>query len=258
MLATFHGNITMVKLLTSIHRINLNASNDFGICVLQIAIYQKNMPILKYLVEAGAKLNQGNGMLTPLMMACHVGKSALVSQLLQVGGAETNAQSRLNSWTPLMYAVNSSANPQISKLLIQNGADVDVKTVTGQTALDIARLRSHKEVVDLLSAISAVKDSPEQSQSGVSIQQQQARIDTQRHKIFSALANDNVSDIKSILSADPRCIFERDPNDGMTPLMLACVKGDLQIVKLVLSYNAPINQKDDIDWTGKPPLLIYQ
>ena len=88
------------------------------------------------------------------MMACHVGKGAVVSMLLQ-RGSETNAQSRLNGWTPLMYAASSTATVHIVKTLVENGADYDVKAWNGQTAIDIAKNRGHGDVVSFLEGMRA-------------------------------------------------------------------------------------------------------
>lgn len=54
-----------------------------------------------------------------------------------------------NGWTPLMFAV-SSAHTELVKVLLQAGADVDIKNVAGDTVLEFPALKGHKEIRDLL------------------------------------------------------------------------------------------------------------
>jgi ankyrin repeat protein len=55
-------------------------------------------------------------------------------------------------FTALMYAVDNG-NLDISKLLIENGANIDVKSKLGETALDIASKHSYTDIVKLLKNI---------------------------------------------------------------------------------------------------------
>jgi ankyrin repeat protein len=123
-----------------------------------IAIQQCHLPIIRHLIDAGSRVNKSSlgaapGM-TALMIACHGGKGAIVSMLIQ-RGAEMNTQSRLNGWTSLMYAANTPSSLSIVKMLVENGADCDVKAWSGQTVIDIAKSRNHADVVTFLEGLKA-------------------------------------------------------------------------------------------------------
>ena len=50
--------------------------------------------------------------------------------------------------------------------------------------------------------------------------------------------------------SDAKILRERDPVDGLTPLMLASIKGDVFVTKLLLNYGAQTSAKDDTGWTS--------
>lgn len=52
--------------------------------------------------------------------------------------------------TPLLVAVKSGALPEIVQLLLERGADVDVKDENGRTPLEIAKKRNLTDVINLL------------------------------------------------------------------------------------------------------------
>ncbi|NHQ60247.1 ankyrin repeat domain-containing protein [Chlorobium sp. BLA1] len=64
-------------------------------------------------------------------------------------GADVNAKCKIVDLTPLHCAVDNG-HAEIAKLLLCEGADVDVTTKTGRTPLHIAALRGYPEVVELL------------------------------------------------------------------------------------------------------------
>ena len=52
------------------------------------------------------------------------------------------------------------------------------------------------------------------------------------------------------MKQDHNVIHERDPRDGMTPLILASIKGQRNIVKMLLDAEASVDSEDDVGWTG--------
>jgi ankyrin repeat protein len=68
--------------------------------------------------------------------------------------------------------------------------------------------------------------------------------------------NDNHALVHSILRSDRQAVHERDPRDGITPLMLACLKGDIDVIQLLLPHSVGhINAKNDSGWTGTRLIL---
>ena len=109
------------------------------------------------LMDEGAELDQPAGpeKLTPLMMIAtqtlRQGRAARYQQGMSSvdlarrlidGGADVNARSA-KGVTPLMIAA-AYDNPPLIGLLMQSGADPDLKTPNGDTALDIAKANQSK------------------------------------------------------------------------------------------------------------------
>ncbi|PRT56454.1 Dilute domain-containing protein C25B8.08 [Wickerhamiella sorbophila] len=71
---------------------------------------------------------------TALIYASCYGNESVVTELLRYG-ANPDSQDR-NEWTSLMWAVNNH-HLSIVQHLLENGADVNIKTSTGRSAVDI-------------------------------------------------------------------------------------------------------------------------
>jgi ankyrin repeat protein len=105
----------------------------------------------KVLIENGANINARTKWgATPLHMAI----SALENQVEMVtflleNGAEVNAAIDKDQITPLHKAVRKGLF-DVCELLINRGADVNLKTAKGETALDIAREEGNENIVELL------------------------------------------------------------------------------------------------------------
>ena len=90
------------------------------------------------------------------MAAASLPDSRLVKALLEMGADPKYISS--NRFTPLMYAVVSEgAALESAKSLIEHGADVNVKTGEGATALDFAMRQGDPAVIELLRKASAVE-----------------------------------------------------------------------------------------------------
>jgi ankyrin repeat protein len=110
---------------------------------------------VKEAIDNGADVNVvGGSGWTPLMHATDGGNKEIVEYLLTVPGIRINAQSEFG-WTALMLAAWND-NKELVKLLIEKGADANIKTEgngeQGNTALTFARNRSHNEIVEFLVA----------------------------------------------------------------------------------------------------------
>lgn len=86
---------------------------------------------------------------TPLMMAALKGQPEVCKALIARG-----AEVRLTGWTPLHYAAAGNSLP-VTRLLLQQGADVDARAPNGRTALMLAALHGSEEIVDSLLAAGA-------------------------------------------------------------------------------------------------------
>jgi ankyrin repeat protein len=118
---------------------------------LVAAVWAGNESIIKLLADAGAKIDHvvTRRNLTPLHLVCQDDDDrAAVAQLLIDEGADVNVKDA-DGFTPLMIAI-VSGNENIVKVLIDEGADVNAKEAKGFTPLMIAIVSGNENIVKVL------------------------------------------------------------------------------------------------------------
>ena len=83
----------------------------------------------------------------PLCLAISKGDIATVKQIIAYGIDVNDITNR--GMTPLMYAAIYNQS-EIAKLLLENGANLDMKDKSGRTALDHAKTSGSNEVMEIL------------------------------------------------------------------------------------------------------------
>lgn len=124
--------------------INANLANKSGETPLMIASIEGELPVVKTLV-LDKKVDVNKTGWTPLHYACSTGRLD-VAQFLIANGAKVNALSPSET-TPLMMAV-SSGNDELIKLLLDKGADLQMRNHEGFSAIDVAELFSKDGIRD--------------------------------------------------------------------------------------------------------------
>jgi ankyrin repeat protein len=124
----------VIELLLKDPKIDVDLSNKSGETPLMIASIDGNLPLAKTLVLQNKALLDHISW-TPLHYACAKGHID-VAQFLIANGATVDSLS-LGNTTPLMMAVQSG-NEQLVKLLLDKGADLQLRNAQGLTAIDIA------------------------------------------------------------------------------------------------------------------------
>jgi ankyrin repeat protein len=124
----------VIDLLLGNPNIDVDLSNKSGETPLMIASIEGNLPLVKTLVLKNKALIDHISW-TPLHYACARGHLD-VAQFLIANGAIVDSMS-LGDTTPLMMAVQSG-NEQLVKLLLDKGADLQLRNSQGLTAIDIA------------------------------------------------------------------------------------------------------------------------
>ena len=124
----------VIDLLLQNPKIDVDLSNKSGETPLMIASIEGNLPLVKTLVLKHKALLDHISW-TPLHYACARGHLD-VAQFLIANGATVDSLS-LGNTTPLMMAVQSG-NELLVKLLLDKGADLQIRNSNGLTAIDIA------------------------------------------------------------------------------------------------------------------------
>jgi ankyrin repeat protein len=125
--------------------------------------------------------------------------------------------------TLLMFAAENG-NEKLLEFLLKNGANVLIRNKYGDTAVAIAALRGHLQVVrDLVEAGAA--------------------IDADGWTPLQYAAFDGHADIVSYLINQHALVDARAPN-GQTALMFAARNGHVDVVKLLVSAHADVNLDD--------------
>ncbi|QWD61016.1 ankyrin repeat domain-containing protein [Polynucleobacter sp. MWH-UH35A] len=124
----------VIYFLISNKATDVDQSNKHGETPLMIASIDGNLPVVKALVQQRKAMIDHVGW-TPLHYACAKGHLE-VAQYLLANGAAVDSLSPGDT-TPLMMAVQSGNEPLI-KLLLDKGADLQIRNSVGLSAIDIA------------------------------------------------------------------------------------------------------------------------
>ena len=115
-----------------------------------------HLDIIQLLLNAGADVNGGDGIIAPLHQAAYVGNTGSIALLLQ-SGADVNIlltmdhSYRSAGCTPLHFAAKGE-DLSFLNLLLEAGADPNIGNSAGQTPLHKAALLSTMNVTALLDA----------------------------------------------------------------------------------------------------------
>lgn len=144
--------VTITRLLNGGQPVD--AIDNSGVTALIYAARAGHLEAVRVLVDFGAEVD-GLGMnqrLTPLQQAAWNNNLECARYLIQKG-ADVNADyDRRPGWsgmTPLMYALDEMSSPDVARLLVEYGADVNVRGESG-TAIEVAASYGAEDVVEVL------------------------------------------------------------------------------------------------------------
>ncbi len=129
---------------------DVNELDDNQDAPLVIAAYKGYTEIVKVLLEAGANVTAVDPEMkaTALHAAAYAGR-AEAAKVLIAYKIDIDKQGPYNGYTALHDAIWQN-NIETVRALIEAGARLDLKSKDGQTALDLAKARSRKEIAALI------------------------------------------------------------------------------------------------------------
>ena len=249
-----------------------------GDTALMMAARTGRTDALRVLVEAGANVNAKEtwGGTTPLMWAVSEGHAAATALLIDakadVNGrsyyvaaangrgfegrtplsnrTDPKAEEFASGWlTPLMFAAREG-NVEVTRLLVNAGADVNVTTGDGKTALALAIFNGNYDVASLLVDHKAdVNRADAQRFTPLFWAVERRNMETAPNFPWMVTA-DPLPLIRKLLDAgaNPNALVNNTPRARMregsprivfsTALMRAAFAADLELVKLLLSHGA--------------------
>ena len=139
----------MKLIITTIGAMLLVGCGTTTAMLIHKAAFDGNIKAVRRHLDAGVDANtQTRSENTPLHAAAYRGHTEVV-ELLVAHDADVNARD-VRGWIPLHQAVDQG-HTEAAELLIAKGADVNARMKGGGfTSLDLAYLKEHTELADLL------------------------------------------------------------------------------------------------------------
>ncbi|XEV04947.1 hypothetical protein FSHL1_010234 [Fusarium sambucinum] len=148
-IASQNGRIGAVQLLVK-RGASINFRDKYGNTPMHYAAEHDHVEIMKYFIELGGDLTSSNKYRCNVLSKAALGKARdVVNLIVQLEGVDVNQQDRYSVIVPLMSAA-MSGSLEIARLLVENGALLEVTDNRGNTPLHAASLRGHIEIARFL------------------------------------------------------------------------------------------------------------
>jgi uncharacterized protein len=147
--AVKNNDIALVKELIK-QGINVNELDVNKDAPLIIAAYKGSTEIVKLLLETGADVSVVDpGMKATALHAAAYAGNAEAAKLLIEYNIDIDKQGPYNGYTALHDAVWQN-HIETARILIESGANLHIKSHTGETPLEFAKARNHREIMVLI------------------------------------------------------------------------------------------------------------
>jgi len=152
--AVLNNDITKLQNLLesnkNIKKINKKYKYDSRRTLLIFATINRNRKIVKLLIKYGANINLIDRFGKTAFMYAIQNVDLLMIRLLLSRGADPNIAMIWNNYTPLMSAVQIGDIKLVKLLLQDNRIDVNIQNIEHNTALILALINEHYDVVKIL------------------------------------------------------------------------------------------------------------
>ena len=240
--AAFAGKEPTVQALSSTQGIQIDALNGRGETALRLATGKGFSDIARALVEAGADLKSpAPDSVTPLHYAVLLGQEAIVRMLLSTHGIHLEVQA--SSGQTALQLATIHGHQDIVRALVEAGSDVDAKASNGQTALHLTTIYGHYDTVRAL--INAGSDVDAQSSEG-------------QTALHVAIAKGFLDMVRVLVEAGSD--VKTCDNMGNTPLLYAMSDENFRrddIARIVVS-SPTFNENADVHGAVGPITVLHQ
>jgi len=224
-----------------------------GSTPLQWAVYRNDIPEVKRLLQAGAKVGEANNYgATPMQMAAATGNAQIIKLLLDAGA---NADSPNAEGQTALMAVARTGNVEAAKLLLRRGAKVNARESWGdQTALMWASARRHPQMMELLISHGAdinARSAWRNWERHVTAESRAKRTNAGGLTPLMYAARENCLECVNVLIKHHVDVDLPDP-DGVAPMTVAILNTNWDIAKRLIEAGADVNQWDIY---GEAPLI---
>lgn len=144
------GNLDQATLLTEQDPSAINTFSKDGFTALGLAAYFGNEEIAKLLISRRAEVNipANNGFNVFPIHSAVAAKNYNITKMLINAGASVNVAQQAG-FTPL-HAAAQQGDIELIILLLENGAEVDIRMEGGKLPADLAREKGFAEIAEIL------------------------------------------------------------------------------------------------------------
>jgi len=238
--AVMMNNIEMVKVLCE-YGADVNIKDKYESTPLFEAVDMNNIEMVKVLCEYGADVNIINkSEITPLFEACENENIEMVKFLIDVGAIVNTKiynDERVNAYS------HGHNNKEIKKILVKNGINTDVEKFLKERE-DTEEIKEEKLIKtnNIIEATPLTKILESKDTEALKILLHKG-YDIQYVDIISLIKEDYPLEFIELVIAEYIDINIQD-KDGNTALMVASKMNKLDIVNMLLKYNADVTIKN--------------
>ncbi len=231
--ACSNGSLDIAKVLVDAGA-NVNLKTTAGFSPLYVAVVQKHQPVVEYLLTKGVSINEkyGSNGFTALYASCSIG-SLNIAKVLVDAGANVNLKIT-EGFSPLYVAVLQKHQPVVEYLLTKGASVNEYNGSNGLTALYEACINGSLDIAKVL--VDAGADINKRNKQG-------------RTPLIGAVSGKKVRVVEYLLTKGVN--INGQGTFGESALFIACEDGRLDLVKQLVEAGANINLKT---YDGKTPL----
>ncbi len=268
--AARNGNATAVARLLAAPKIRMHLPLPSGATPFHVAVENGKLPVAQVLLQQersrpSARTSQINRTLSngqsPLHIACRMDHPEVVQWLLaQPEILQRNGQPRdlsavlamktKTGETPLLLAAQAG-RVDTAKLLLKNGARLDVCTEDGFSALHLAAQSGHTDMVRWLLKASTLRQEDGTRRKLSHVLNQSS--DEGWTPLHLAVRSGKIG-VVDLLLAQPRILLNKADDMGHTPLHAAAEHQQLDIAARLLRH--PKTQVNRLTWYKVSPFLL--